>query len=281
MMIRKRTRTNRPLRTSSQLKRDRRRLRFESLEDRLLLAITVDTLVDEADGNIVDGDVSLRDAIAVATSGETIDFSVTGTIQLDSSLGALAIDKNLTIEGPGANQLTIDGGQSVRGFIIDDGNATGDKNVTISGLTITHGHTIQSDGSVNAGRGGAILSFENLSLAQVHLVDNEAGADGGGVWIRFGDLNVVESTLSGNIAGFKGGAIYARDGDSSITSSTISGNSVDVGTSSGGGIYARNGLHSISHSTITGNSADLAGGVRGVDSIDHSIVAGNTATAQN
>jgi hypothetical protein len=52
-----------------------RRLGFESLEKRQMLSVTVDTLVDEADGSIVDGDVSLRDAIANATAGETINFA--------------------------------------------------------------------------------------------------------------------------------------------------------------------------------------------------------------
>ena len=33
------------------------RAQFESLEDRRLLSITVNTLVDEADGSIVDGDI--------------------------------------------------------------------------------------------------------------------------------------------------------------------------------------------------------------------------------
>jgi hypothetical protein len=64
------------------LKRKRpryRRLRTEPLETRHLLTITVDTLTDEADGSIIDGAVSLRDAIALAPSGETIDFSAAGT----------------------------------------------------------------------------------------------------------------------------------------------------------------------------------------------------------
>src|SRR5262249_14840717 len=39
-----------------------KRLRIEPLEPRRLLTITVNTLVDETDGSIVDGDVSLRDA---------------------------------------------------------------------------------------------------------------------------------------------------------------------------------------------------------------------------
>ena len=62
----------------------RRRLRFEVLEDRRLLA-TVNTLIDV---NANDGLTTFREAIAAATPGETIDFSVTGTINL-SSLGQL------------------------------------------------------------------------------------------------------------------------------------------------------------------------------------------------
>src|SRR5262245_8593649 len=85
-----------------------RRPRFEALEDRCLLAITVNTLTDELDGSIVDGDVSLRDAITAAPAGETINFAVAGTINLKRHLGELLIGRNLTVTGPGANQLKID-----------------------------------------------------------------------------------------------------------------------------------------------------------------------------
>src|SRR5215475_10776992 len=51
-----------------------RSLRFESLEARTLLSITVNTLVDENNGVGVGG-ISLRDAIAAAASGDTINFA--------------------------------------------------------------------------------------------------------------------------------------------------------------------------------------------------------------
>ena len=70
-----------------------------------MLSITVDTLIDENDGIAV-GDISLRDALAAATPGETIDFSVTGVINLEH--GELVITDSLTINGPGAELLTID-----------------------------------------------------------------------------------------------------------------------------------------------------------------------------
>jgi hypothetical protein len=83
-----------------------RRLRFEPLEDRLALSITVTTLNDEDNGMGQLNPTSLREAIAAATPGETINFSVTGSINL-TSLGHLVIDKDVSIIGPGAELLTI------------------------------------------------------------------------------------------------------------------------------------------------------------------------------
>ena len=61
-----------------------------------------------------------------------ITFAVTGTITLTS--GGLVIDKNVTISGPGADQLSIDGNQAqFCVFGIFPG-----KTVTISGLTISN-----------------------------------------------------------------------------------------------------------------------------------------------
>ena len=48
---------------------------------------------------------SLGQAMADVGAGETISFSITGTITLSSSLPT--ITKNMTINGPGAGSLTI------------------------------------------------------------------------------------------------------------------------------------------------------------------------------
>ncbi|MEZ6071252.1 MAG: hypothetical protein R3C10_13505 [Pirellulales bacterium] len=148
-----------------------RRLHGEPLEERRLLSITVNTLVDEADGNISDGDVSLRDAIALAPSGETINFADSlrgGTITL--TLGELVIDKSLSIDGPGADLLTVDAsgndptpdsvltddatiaddGDGSRVFNIDDGNSHSQATVTLSGLTISGGDVTGVGGGIRA-----------------------------------------------------------------------------------------------------------------------------------
>ena len=56
------------------------------------------------------GPGSLRQALVVAHDGDRITFAVSGTITLTS--GGLGVFKNVTISGPGADQLSIDGNQS-------------------------------------------------------------------------------------------------------------------------------------------------------------------------
>jgi len=75
---------------------------------------------------------SLRQALTTANDGDTITFAVTGTITLTS--GGLPVTKNLTISGPGADQLSVDGNQALLVLGIFPG-----KTATISGLTVKNG----------------------------------------------------------------------------------------------------------------------------------------------
>jgi predicted outer membrane repeat protein len=187
---------------------------------------------------------SLREAIAFANSNadmSTVEFSpdVRGTITLTQ--GELLIDSDLTIEGPGASALRINGNNVNRVFNIET------VTVTISGLTISGG---------NAGVG-----------------------DGGGIYNR-GMLTVSSSTLSSNRANTYGGAIYSS-GSLIVSGSTISGNSATYYASSGGGIYnAYRGSLTISRSTLSGNSATTGGGIWNSDSltISSSTLSGNSVT---
>src|SRR5689334_25072692 len=85
------------------------------------------------------GQGSLRQAILDSVSGDTIDFSpaLNGqTITLTG--GALMVMHSLTISGPGAGSLTINGGNNDSVFNIDP-LVGSHSSVTISGLTITGG----------------------------------------------------------------------------------------------------------------------------------------------
>ena len=70
-------------------------------------SITVTNTNDNAPG-------SLRQALTIANDGDTIKFEVTDTITLTS--GGLPINKNITISGPGRDQLSIDGKQELLGL---------------------------------------------------------------------------------------------------------------------------------------------------------------------
>src|SRR5213079_3137541 len=69
---------------------------------------------------------SLRQALADANDGDTIDFQagISGTITLTS--GQLVVNANIMINGPGADMLAVDGNHSSRAFYIGWG-----KTVTI------------------------------------------------------------------------------------------------------------------------------------------------------
>src|SRR6478609_6587100 len=75
------------------------------------------------------GPGSLRQALMIAHDGDTITFAVTGNIVLTS--GGLPVNKNITISGPGADQLSINGNQAIVVF-----GVFADRAATISGLTV-------------------------------------------------------------------------------------------------------------------------------------------------
>src|SRR5262245_32312986 len=153
------------------------------------------------------GDGSLRGEIAAAQSGDTINFApgLAGqTITLTG--GELAITKNLDIEGPGANQLSVSGNHASRVFDISAGLT-----VTIAGMTISDG---LADGSspVLASAGGGILNFGSLTLAHDVLSNNQVVGDAsasalgrvggavGGALMNLGTLTVASCAFTGNRA---------------------------------------------------------------------------------
>src|SRR5262249_17295402 len=163
---------------------------FEQLEDRTLLSTF--TVVNSADA----GDGSLRGMLAVAGTGDTINFAteLTGqTITLTS--GELVVNKSLAILGPGANHLTISGDDASRVFDITGGGLT----VTIADLRIAHGRASRGGGIDNAG--------STLNLLRCTLSNNEAVGDpggdskGGAIFNEVGGtLRVIDSRLTGNLA---------------------------------------------------------------------------------
>jgi hypothetical protein len=223
------------------------------------------------------GSGSLRQTLADASDGDVIGFAVTGTIGLTS--GELLVTKNITISGPGAENLTVNGNAKSTVFHVAPGET-----VIISSLAITNGSAGSGGGvhndhatltlnncTITGNQGGGIYNdAENSGGAPLEInnslvTDNSGGgiyndALGGGV----ATLNITDSSLNNN----SGGAILSRGwlctfcghgtATVQITNSSITGNG---STPYGGAIYTDTGgpccsvTLSITNSTISGNAA--------------------------
>ncbi|HVG33171.1 MAG TPA: cadherin-like domain-containing protein, partial [Pyrinomonadaceae bacterium] len=216
------------------------------------------------------GPGSLRYWIENVCDGGTITFDL-GSIGSNTITIAdqLLIEKNLTIEGPGADQLTIQRDSAdtanFRIFTVDACTAW------ISGLTI-------SNGKVTGGAGGGILNEGTLTLTDSVISHNSANLGGG---IRnLGTLNIKGSTLSSNSAtgfGGLGGAISNAVAATAmvISNSTISNNSA---VNTGGAIHTASATVII-NTTIANNSAGSGGGIRNLAllGISNSTISTNSA----
>src|SRR4051794_9312508 len=111
-------RSSRPL---DGLARTRRRLRprLERVEPRALLSgstYTVTSLGGDGPGSGLSGDLRYAIGRADQDPGSTITFTVTGKIALTKALPDLGA--NMTIIGPGASSLMIQGGGKTSNFSI-------------------------------------------------------------------------------------------------------------------------------------------------------------------
>ena len=234
--------------------------------------LIVSTTVDEIDGEYGLGDLSLREALALAAGlpgDDVIEFHdslIGGTILLDAALGELAIHSHVEVLGPGADRLTVDAGGNSRVFRVGS-----EASAVIAGLTITGGWAEDANGGADAA-GGGICNFGVLTLEGVLLTGSYAG--GGGGVCNFAAATLAGVTVSGNSAREGGGIANYEPGVMTVTASTIAGNlggggirneadltltGVTVADNAGGGI-TNEGPLAIADSTISGNTTDGAGG---------------------
>lgn len=224
-----------------------------SIADTTVGCITDPIVTNNADS----GAGSLRQAIKDACVGSMITFSGAVTSPVTLSSGELVINKNLKIQGPGANSLTINGNSASRVFNIQSGT------VTISGLTITGGKVTSGNSA------GGVLNKGTLTLMSCTISGNNAANGGGGI-VNDGQsstatLTIINSTISGNIAPSFGAGLLNNGSNGNATAniinSTISGNG---NPSFGGGIYneasSGSATLNITNSTIAGNTAASSGG---------------------
>jgi hypothetical protein len=228
----------------------------------MMAAVTVTSSADDGGVN------TLRSVIAAAPPGATVNFNLpAGSDTITLTLGQIGINKNLTISGPGATNLTIVGASPhARVFEILPVNNMQGSVVTISGLRFTGGYQdlAGQDGTQQSpdgqGRppslGGIILNDKSCALTVFDCIMEQCyviGADGGrgfgglvampgkggpgahargGAIATVGTLTIAGCTfLNDSAVGGQGGA-----GSNAITSFSGS-NGGDGGNAFGGAIY--------------------------------------------
>jgi CSLREA domain-containing protein len=223
--------------------------------------LVVSTLEDESDGDFSEGDLSLREAIALANEQEGED-----TITFDSSLSSgtidfaesqernLAINDSVSIKGLGQDNLTLDGG-----FIF---NIAADTDVAVDGLNLT---------------GGKIDSFGNLTLTNSTISETialDGSSDNSPITSR-GTTIINNSTIRDNSGGGKVG-ILVESGTAAISNSTVANNEAVLGRA--GILIDSDATVDISNSTVANNQSRSNGGIEnsGTVEITNSTIANNT-----
>ncbi len=225
---------------------------------------------------------SVRDAMifATANTGSTINIPA-GTYRLTrdytycTQCRGLFLGSSTTVNATGA---TIDGNALDRVLSVS-GNST-----SITGLTVTNGHTIGFGGGISVGGnvtltnvsvtfsradifggGGIYVSSAGALTLKNSVVTSNTGPTGAGIYVGYSAVaTIVDSVVSANTATEDGGGVYIEaDGTQTITGTTISGNHA---TGNGGGLAAEAGkyqqspkLH-LTNSTISGNTSGGYGG---------------------
>jgi len=250
------------------------------------------------------GSGSLRKAVTLVQSGDTITFVSTMIGDTINLTGQITISQNVFIDGiSGSNLITINQTSSnTRVFAISTGMT-----VTIDWLNIT-------GGNLN-GAGGAIINNGDLTLNNCRLFDNyilltfnPASVSGGGAIFNntTGTLttnncefygNRVLHNSSNNGIFLKGGAIYNRGGSITINNSSLYDNSIPYSLAGpnvnlqGGALYNEVGNVIINSSTFSNNivtsaatgSIGLGGAIYNLDSmsINNSTFSENEATSDS
>jgi hypothetical protein len=214
---------------------------------------------------------------------------------------------SVTIKGAGVGKTTI---TQLRGDRVIELSAP--EQVTISGVTITGGSTVNQGGGIansepggltlsnsevtgnSADEGAGIYSRRPLTIDNSSISDNRANNAGGGIAMNTFGGKLTSTTVAGNTAGLLGGGIWMQNTDLSlITRSLVMGNTVSSpqitgAPPAGGGIEVdtdpRFGATTvqITYTAVQGNAATGPGGgifwqATGTLALDSSLVALNTA----
>jgi hypothetical protein len=228
---------------------------------------------------------AVQEANALAACAPfTITITATGAINLTAALPVVT-HPNLTINGPGANLLTINGGVGFRIFDIDGAITLNLYGLTLANSDITGVAGPNDQGGIIRSRGAT------LTLTDCAVLNGRAG-QASAIQVSPGNLTLNGCTIAGNGTNTSGGVVVVfAPATVNISNSTFSGNSTHGGgalslhkTNNGTSYAIVNAT--ITNSTFTGNtSLQGAGGIEHNNFNDpnntppvlkNTLVAGNT-----
>ncbi len=149
------------------------------------------------------GPGSLRDLIGAAAAGDVIQFDASLNGQVILLASQINVTRALTIEGPGADKITISGGSRTRIF-----SATAP--LALTGLTLKNG----------LGDGGALFVMRaRASVVECTFTDNAApNGQGGAIYNPSSPVDLSHCTFSGNTAsGFGLGGAFSGSPNAPVT----------------------------------------------------------------
>ncbi len=198
----------------------------------LLLCFTFDplfaaTYIVNTTSDDVTMEGSLRNAISKAGDGDIISFDLPypSVIKLKGNL--LDINRNITIQGPGADKLSISGEGKSRVFNLSRNSlAEVLSPIVISGLTIMNGYS-SSGGGIFCDY-AATGSTKPITLRECIIRDNCAEQEGAGLYSQGNNIKVLGCTFKNNGDGenpAEGGGIYSYLNNITIINCTFFGNS--------------------------------------------------------
>lgn len=224
---------------------------------------------------------TLRQVILNAASNDTIVFNLNYPAVIPVTGSELAIIKNLTIVGPGIDDLWLDGmnngnalfnvGPGVTLNISQLGLRNGSARAISSSGALTVDHVLFQNNS--AGSGGAIISTGTLAVSDSTFRGNRATTGGGAIFSNSG-ATIERCTFTDNQAQ-NGGAVM-NEGTMLVSASTFSNNRAIETFGGSGGAIRNNAVLELRDSTLSGNSSNGVGGAIHNHTVGALTISGST-----
>ncbi len=192
---------------------------------------------------------ALAGADDITLPAGTFRLTLVGAGEALAATGDLNVTQPLTVTGAGRDVTIVDGVGSDRVFEVSGAAA-----MTLSGLTIRNGRTMNPGGGILHAGGAA------LTITDVAFRGNRAGV-GGAVVMTNGPLTIADCAFDDNSATTTGGAVVHSPGavqPLDVRRSTFTRNAAPVGTG-GGLLYSGTGNAVVDACTFDGNRGQNGG----------------------